>query len=217
MSFFCHLSKKIVNFLLINRDWLLISQAVLCQSLWYISPKITAALRGKPSLHSRFLDQSFTVLCCVQSDLSRFFEPRSVMYLGLLPHPHWSLRFSTAERRGGIMVADSTRHSLDCCLRNNGWRLPCSRQRWVQSPMRKLVCRISVARRLASFAVIGLTRIYCNQSDEFCLVDVFSQDAPRTVEHLREQGWEIEAEIPVWDRLLKRSNDFCVARGSLYD
>ena len=50
---------------------------------------------------------------------------------------------------------------------------------------------------LKPFAVIGLTRIYCNQSDEFCLVDVFSQDAPRTVEHLREQGWEIEAEIPV--------------------
>ena len=79
-----------------------------------------------------------------------------------------------------------------------------------------MVSRISVAWRLESFAVIGLTRIYCNQSDEFCLVDVFSQDAPRAVENLREQGWEIEAEIPVWDRSLKRSNDFCVAGGNLY-
>ena len=48
-------------------------------------------------------------------------------------------------------------------------------------------------------------------------MDVFSQDAPRTVERLREQGWEIEAEIPVWDRLLKRSNGFCVAGEYLYD
>ena len=63
--------------------------------------------------------------------------------------------------------------------------------------MRKVVCQISVARRLASFAVIGLTRIYCNQSDEFYLVDVSSQDAPRRVEQLKEQGWDIEAEIPV--------------------
>ena len=47
------------------------------------------------------------------------------------------------------------------------------------------------------FAVIGLTRIYCNQSDEFYLVDVSSQDAPRRVEQLKEQGWDIEAEIPV--------------------
>ena len=45
--------------------------------------------------------------------------------------------------------------------------------------------------------VIGLTRIYCYQLDEFCLVDVFSQDASKTVEQLREQGWDIEAEIPV--------------------
>jgi len=50
---------------------------------------------------------------------------------------------------------------------------------------------------LKPFAVIGLTRIYCNQSDEFYLVDVSSQDAPTRVEQLREQGWDIEAEIPV--------------------
>ena len=50
---------------------------------------------------------------------------------------------------------------------------------------------------LKSFALIGLTRIYCNQSDEFCLVDESSQDAPRRVEQLREQGWDIEAEILV--------------------
>ena len=67
------------------------------------------------------------------------------------------------------------------------------------------------------FAVIGLTRIYCNQSDEFYLVDVSSQDAPTRVEQLREQGWDIEAEIPVWDSSLKARNDFCVASKNLYN
>ena len=45
--------------------------------------------------------------------------------------------------------------------------------------------------------MIGLTRIYCNQLDEFLLVDVASKDASQTVNELIEQGWEIEAEIPV--------------------
>jgi hypothetical protein len=45
--------------------------------------------------------------------------------------------------------------------------------------------------------VIGLTRIYCNQQDEFLLVDVASKDASHTANELIEQGWEIEAEIPV--------------------
>ena len=44
--------------------------------------------------------------------------------------------------------------------------------------------------------MIGLTRIYCNQQEEFLLVDVASKDASQTNE-LIEQGWEIEAEIPV--------------------
>ena len=63
--------------------------------------------------------------------------------------------------------------------------------------MPELVCLTKMVHDLKPFAVIGLTRIYCNQSDEFCLVDVSSQDAPRRVEQLREQGWDIEAEIPV--------------------
>ena len=52
-------------------------------------------------------------------------------------------------------------------------------------------------RETESFVVIGLTRIYCNQSEEFCLVDVASQDATQAVDQLKEEGWEIEAEIPV--------------------
>ena len=50
---------------------------------------------------------------------------------------------------------------------------------------------------IKSFVVIGLARIYCNQSEEFCLVDVASPDASKVLEQLREEGWEIEAEIPV--------------------
>jgi hypothetical protein len=45
--------------------------------------------------------------------------------------------------------------------------------------------------------VIGLTRIYCNQHDEFLLVDVVSQNASQVANELIEEGWEIEAEIPV--------------------
>jgi hypothetical protein len=45
--------------------------------------------------------------------------------------------------------------------------------------------------------VIGLTRIYCNQQEEFLLVDVASKDASQAANELIEQGWEIEAEIPV--------------------
>ena len=63
--------------------------------------------------------------------------------------------------------------------------------------MPELVSQTTMVHDLKPFAVIGLTRIYCIQSDEFCLVDVSSQDAPRRVEQLREQGWDIEAQIPV--------------------
>ena len=45
--------------------------------------------------------------------------------------------------------------------------------------------------------MIGLTRIYCNQDEEFLLVDVDSQDASQTSDELAKEGWEIEAEIPV--------------------
>ena len=45
--------------------------------------------------------------------------------------------------------------------------------------------------------MIGLTRIYCNQGEKFLLIDVVSEDAPETSEELANEGWEIEAEIPV--------------------
>ncbi|WP_186493179.1 hypothetical protein [Synechococcus sp. BIOS-U3-1] len=46
-------------------------------------------------------------------------------------------------------------------------------------------------------AVIGQTRIYCQQEKEFLLVEVPSQDASSQIKELKDQGWEIEAEIPV--------------------
>ena len=46
-------------------------------------------------------------------------------------------------------------------------------------------------------AMTGLTRIYCHQHNEFRLVDVASQESNDTAEQLREDGWDIEAEIPV--------------------
>ena len=46
-------------------------------------------------------------------------------------------------------------------------------------------------------AVIGQTRIYCQQGKEFLLVEVPSQDAALQIRELTDQGWEIEAEIPV--------------------
>ena len=45
--------------------------------------------------------------------------------------------------------------------------------------------------------MIGLTRIYCNQQEEFLLVDVVSQDATQVAKELLEEGWDIEAEIPI--------------------
>ncbi len=45
--------------------------------------------------------------------------------------------------------------------------------------------------------MIGLTRIYCNQQEEFLLVDVASKDATQVAIELLEEGWDIEAEIPV--------------------
>ena len=46
-------------------------------------------------------------------------------------------------------------------------------------------------------AVIGQTRIYCQQGKDFLLVEVPSQEAPMQIRELTDQGWEIEAEIPV--------------------
>ena len=45
--------------------------------------------------------------------------------------------------------------------------------------------------------MIGLIRIYCHQRNEFLLVDVTTQESNEVAEQLREDGWEIEAEIPV--------------------
>ena len=45
--------------------------------------------------------------------------------------------------------------------------------------------------------MIGLTRIYCNQQEEFLLVDVATQNASQVAEALIEEGWDIEAEIPI--------------------
>ena len=71
-----------------------------------------------------------------------------------------------------------TRPLLFACLILQGW----------------LICR---CRHSGIPAVIGLTRIYCNQGEEFLLVDVPSQDASNVAEELSREGWEIEAEIPV--------------------
>ena len=45
--------------------------------------------------------------------------------------------------------------------------------------------------------MIGLTRLYCNQGERFLLIDVASEDASKRAEELVNDGWEIEAEIPV--------------------
>ena len=46
-------------------------------------------------------------------------------------------------------------------------------------------------------ALIGLTRIYCNQGEDFLLVHVSTQDAAQAADELTEEGWDIEAEIPL--------------------
>ncbi len=45
--------------------------------------------------------------------------------------------------------------------------------------------------------MIGLTRIYCHKRNDFLLVDVDTTEAAETANQLREDGWEVEAEIPV--------------------
>jgi hypothetical protein len=45
--------------------------------------------------------------------------------------------------------------------------------------------------------VIGVTRLYCHQGERFLLIDVASEDASKTSEELANDGWEIEAEIPI--------------------
>ena len=45
--------------------------------------------------------------------------------------------------------------------------------------------------------MIGLTRIYCYQGEEFRLVDVPTNEATNELSDLSNEGWEIEAAIPV--------------------
>ena len=45
--------------------------------------------------------------------------------------------------------------------------------------------------------MIGLTRLYCNQGEKFLLIDVASEEASKRAEELANDGWEIEAAIPV--------------------
>ena len=45
--------------------------------------------------------------------------------------------------------------------------------------------------------MIGLTRLYCNQGEEFLLIDIATEDASKRGEELANDGWEIEAAIPV--------------------
>ena len=52
-------------------------------------------------------------------------------------------------------------------------------------------------RRPGGPAVIGLTRIYCHNRNDFRLVDVDTPEAKEAADQLREDGWEVEAEIPV--------------------
>ena len=52
-------------------------------------------------------------------------------------------------------------------------------------------------RRPGAPAVIGLTRLYCHNRNDFRLVDVDTPEAAEAADKLREDGWEIEAEIPV--------------------
>ena len=76
---------------------------------------------------------------------------------------------------------------------------------WTKSRVvcRRLHCLISAAgstwrcRHPGAPAVIGLTRLYCNQGERFLLIDVASEEAPKRAEELLKDGWEIEAAIPV--------------------
>ncbi|QNI51078.1 hypothetical protein SynRS9915_01368 [Synechococcus sp. RS9915] len=45
--------------------------------------------------------------------------------------------------------------------------------------------------------MIGLTRLYCNQGESFLLIDIESEDASTKADEMVDDGWEIEAEIPV--------------------
>lgn len=46
-------------------------------------------------------------------------------------------------------------------------------------------------------AVIGQTRLYCTKGDGFRLVEVPTEQASDETRRLKEQGWAVEAAIPV--------------------
>ena len=48
-----------------------------------------------------------------------------------------------------------------------------------------------------TFAMIGLVRLYCYRCEEFLLVDATAAEADDQSTELIEDGWDIEAQIPV--------------------
>ena len=85
------------------------------------------------------------------------------------------------------MIHGNARHldKIKSCLQE---RLHC----WISAAGATWRCRHPGAP-----AVIGLTRLYCNQGERFLLIDVASEEASKRAEELLNDGWEIEAEIPV--------------------
>ena len=53
--------------------------------------------------------------------------------------------------------------------------------------------------------MIGLTRLYCNRERDF-LIDVDSEEASKRAEELLNDGWEIEAAIPIDIEALVRAD-----------
>ncbi len=45
--------------------------------------------------------------------------------------------------------------------------------------------------------MIGLVRFYCYRSEEFLLVDAVEDEAEDQSNELTQEGWEIEATIPI--------------------
>ena len=46
-------------------------------------------------------------------------------------------------------------------------------------------------------AVIGQTRLYCSKGDGFRLIEVPTEQASYEAERLKEQGWVVDAAIPL--------------------
>ena len=46
-------------------------------------------------------------------------------------------------------------------------------------------------------AVIGQTRLYCSKGDGFRLVEVPTEQASNEAKRLNNQGWRVDAAIPV--------------------